>query len=309
MVAQFAALIDGKAIAAQIKTDVAREVRKLRDAGLPIRLVAVLAGQSPAARVYAENQARTCGELGIQYTLRELPQTVRQEELDGLLGELARDKSVTGIMLHMPLPPHINSQQSQYAIDLLKDVEGVNPGNIGHVVYGHSIIAPCTALAVVTLIESTGISLAGSEVAMVGASRITGKPTALLLSERGATVTLCDIHTRDLVPHTRRADVVVVAVGKPGLIDQRHIRPGAVVIDVGINRVAAVDAQGRPGWRTVGDVDFDSVRPIAAWITPVPGGVGPMTVAMLLRNTVRAARLVYGLEKPFGEVAGAPGDS
>ena len=306
MVAQNAALIDGKAIAARIKMDVAREVHKLREEGLPIRLVAVLAGQSPAARVYAENQARTCGELGIQYTLRELPQSVRQQELDGLLGDLARDTSVTGIMLHMPLPPQINSQQSQYAIDLLKDVEGVNPGNIGHVVYGHSIIAPCTALAVVTLIESTGIPLAGCEVAMVGASRITGKPTALLLSERGATVTLCDIHTRDLVAHTRRADVVVVAVGKPGLIDQRHIRHGAVVIDVGINRVASVDAQGRSGWRTVGDVDFDSVHPIAGWITPVPGGVGPMTVAMLLRNTVRAARLVYGLEKPFGEVTGVP---
>ena len=300
---QHAQIIDGKAIAARIKTEVAAEVRKLMATGLPVRLVAVLVGQFPAARVYAENQAKTCGELGIDYTLRELPETVRQEELEDMLRSLAADKSVTGIMLHMPLPAHINTQQAQYAIDLLKDVEGVNPGNIGHVVYGHSIIAPCTALAVVALIEATGISLVGAEVAMVGASRITGKPAALLLSERGATVTLCHVHTRDLIVHTRRADVVVVAVGKPGLIDQRHIRPGAVVIDVGINRIAVKDQKGQRIWRTVGDVAFDAISPIAGWITPVPGGVGPMTVAMLLRNTVRAARLVYGLEKPFGEAA------
>lgn len=295
-----AALIDGKAIAAGIKNQVAGEVRELRAAGLPIRLVAVLAGQSAAARVYAENQARTCTEVGIEYSLRELPQTVSQEELDALLRGLAADKAVTGIMLHMPLPPQINAQQSQYAIDLLKDVEGVNPGNIGHVVYGHSIIAPCTALAVVTLIESTGISLRGAEVTMIGASRITGKPTALLLAERGATVTICDINTRDVAEHSRRSDVVVVAVGKPGLVGVGHIRPGSLVIDVGINRIAVMDAAGKETWRTVGDVAFEEVRRVAGWITPVPGGVGPMTVAMLLRNTVRAARLVYGLEKPFG---------
>ncbi len=299
-----AKIIDGKAIAARIKQQVAADVQQLTAAGKPVRLVAVLAGHAPVSRVYAENQARMCREVGVDYTLRELPAEVTQDHLEDLLRQLAADSTITGIMLHMPLPPQINSQQAQYAIDMLKDVEGVNPANIGHVVYGYSIIAPCTALAVVALVEETGATLRGAEITVVGASRIVGKPVALLLTERGATVTLCQIYTRDLVVHTRRADILIVAAGSPGLIEGRHVRPGAVVIDVGINRVAVPDATGKTVQKTVGDVNFNSVAPQASWLSPVPGGVGPMTVAMLLRNTVRAARLVYGLERPFGKPQG-----
>jgi methylenetetrahydrofolate dehydrogenase (NADP+)/methenyltetrahydrofolate cyclohydrolase len=169
----------------------------------------------------------------------------------------------------------------------VKDVEGVNPANIGYVIYGHTLIAPCTALAVIELVKSTGVALRGAEAVVVGASEIAGKPIALLLAEQMATVTLCHIATRDLASHTRRADVLVVAVGKPGLIQAEHVREGSVVIDVGINRVTGPDGTKR----TVGDVEFETVKELAGWITPVPGGVGPMTVAMLLKNTLRSAEL------------------
>lgn len=294
-----AKIIDGKALAADIRRQVARDAAALLDKGLGIHLVAVLVGQPSAARVYADHQARTCRDLGIQYSLCEFAADITQARLNAELARLAADAAVTGIMVHLPLPAHLNTQETQYAIDVLKDVEGVNPANIGHVVYGHTIIAPCTALAAVELIESTGVPLRGAEVTVVGASRIAGKPIALLLAERQATVTLCHIHTRDLFVHTQKADILVVAAGKPGLITARHVQPGAVVIDVGINRIGAANAQGHPIEKTVGDVDFQSALPVAGWITPVPGGVGPMTVAMLLKNTLRAAKLVHQLERPF----------
>ncbi len=294
-----AKLIDGKILAMSIRQQVVRDAATLLEKGLGIHLVAVLVGHSPAARVYADNQARTCRDMGIRYSLLEFAADITQVQLNTELARLAADTTVTGIMVHLPLPAHLNTQETQYAIDVLKDVEGVNPANIGHVVYGHTIIAPCTALATVELIESTGVPLRGAEVTVVGASRIAGKPIALLLTERQATVTLCHIHTRDLFIHSQKADILVVAVGKPGLISAGHVKPGAVVIDVGINRVTTANAQGQLVAITVGDVDFQSVLPVAGWLTPVPGGVGPMTVAMLLKNTLRAARLVHKLEKPF----------
>jgi methylenetetrahydrofolate dehydrogenase (NADP+)/methenyltetrahydrofolate cyclohydrolase len=204
-----------------------------------------------------------------------------------LIHSLNHDGSITGIMLHLPIPAHLDATELQYQIHPVKDVEGVNPANIGHVVYGHTLIAPCTAQAVLELIESTGVSLRGAEAVVVGASEIAGKPISLLLTQRLATVTLCHIATRDLLLHTRRAEVLVVAAGKPGLITQDHVRDGAVVIDVGINRITQSDGSRK----TVGDVDFDAVAKRAAFITPVPGGVGPMTVAMLLKNTLRSAEL------------------
>ena len=200
---------------------------------------------------------------------------------------LNNDPAFTGIMLHLPLPAHLDATELQYKIDPVKDVEGVNPANIGYVVYGHTRIAPCTALAVIELIESTGVQLRGAEAVVVGASEIAGKPIALLLTERMATITTCHVATRDLALHTRRAEILVVAVGKPGLIAAEHVRHGAVVIDVGINRITLPDGTKK----TVGDVEFDSVKEKAGYITPVPGGVGPMTVAMLLKNTVRSAEL------------------
>ena len=294
-----ARIIDGKLLAAQIREQVSSDVQALKAMNRSVRLAAILVGSSPAARVYADNQARTFAQAGVEYELHELADQITQAELDAVLAALAKGPGVTAIMVHLPLPPHINTQQTQYHIDILKDVEGVNPANIGNVLYGHPIIAPCTALAAVALIDTTGVPLQGAEVTVVGASRIAGRPAALLLTERGATVTVCHIHTRDLVRHTQRAEILVVAVGKPGLIQPRHVRPGAVVIDIGINRVTATDAAGNSAMKTVGDVDFQAVSETASWITPVPGGVGPVTVAMLLKNTVRAARLVHGLDQPF----------
>src|SRR5258706_10181477 len=192
-------------------------------------------------------------------------------------------------MLPLPVSEQLDATELQYQIDPVKDVEGVNPANIGYVVYGHTLIAPCTALAVIELIKSTGVELRGAEAVVVGASEIAGKPIALLLTEQMATVTLCHIATRDLPAHTRRADILVVAVGKPGLIGAEHVREGAIVIDVGINRVKQPDGTSK----TVGDVIYESVEPRAAHITPVPGGVGPMTVAILLRNTLRSAQLLF----------------
>jgi methylenetetrahydrofolate dehydrogenase (NADP+) / methenyltetrahydrofolate cyclohydrolase len=294
-----AQLIDGKLLSAKIRDQVAAEVAVLKSQQKPVRLTAILVGDNPAALVYAENQRKTCAQVGIEYQLHTLPNTTTEKQLHAAIHTLNQDPTITGIFLHSPLPNNLDLQEAQYQIDVIKDVEGVNPANIGHVVYGHTIIAPCTALAVVELIDSTGVSLQGADVTVVGASRIVGRPLALLLTERNATVTLCHIHTKDTEAATRRADIVVVAVGKPWLVKACDIKPGAVVIDVGINRVKITDAFGKITEKTVGDVDFDPVSKIASHITPVPGGVGPMTVAMLLRNTLRAAKLVYKLESPF----------
>jgi methylenetetrahydrofolate dehydrogenase (NADP+) / methenyltetrahydrofolate cyclohydrolase len=296
-----ARLIDGKSLSSAIRARVAAGVADLRARNLPVHLVALLVGENPAACVYAANQQKTCDQLGIAYELLPLPANTSTKQLHATIHALNADPSVTGIFLHAPLPGGLDLPQAQYQIDILKDVEGVNPANIGHVVYGHTIIAPCTALAVVELIDSTGITLQGADVTVVGASRLVGRPLSLLLTERNATVTLCHIFTKDTAAACRRADVVVVAVGKPCLLHAEHVKPGGgtVVIDVGINRVQVTDSFGKTTDKTVGDVDFDAVRQVAGFITPVPGGVGPMTVAMLLRNTLRSARLVHGLEKPF----------
>src|SRR5678815_4945429 len=273
-----AKIIDGKALAEQVKQDVRRNVALLADRGLRPHLVAILVGESPEAELYAANQKKSCEAIGIGYELKKLPATTDSGQLAGTIKRLNVDAAVTGIMLHLPLPPHLDVAEMQYQIDPVKDVEGVNPANIGYAVYRHTLIAPSTALAAVKLIESTGVSLRGAEAVMVGASDIVGKPASILLTERMATVTLCHIATRDLAAHTSKADIVVVAVGKPNLIRAEHVREGAMVIDVGINRITLPDGTKK----TVGDVDFDAVKEKVGHLTPVPGGVGPMTVAMLM---------------------------
>lgn len=283
-----ATLIDGAALAEREKQIVYQRVLRLAESGRRPALTAVLIGSTPAGELYADRQAQACENVGIKYHLRKLPGDASPQSAADLLRSLSADPAVTGIMLHLPLPPQLDATELQYKIDPVKDVEGVNPANIGYVVYGHTLIAPCTALAVIELIESTGVPLRGAEAVVVGASEIAGKPIALLLTQRLATVTLCHIATRDLTSHTRRADVLVVAAGKAGLIGADHVKPGAIVIDVGINRIALPDGTKK----TVGDVDFPAVSRIAAYITPVPGGVGPMTVAMLLKNTLRSAELL-----------------
>ena len=286
-----ATVIDGAAIAREIKADVQRRVDALRAQGKSVRLAALLVGATPSGELYAQRQAESCKAVGVDYQLIPLPADVTQNEVKRQIRALNADASVTGIMMHLPLPPHLRAPRLQYEIDVVKDVEGVNPANIGYVIYGQTLIAPCTALAVVELIHSTNVELYGAEVVVVGASEIAGKPIALLLAEQMATVTICHIATRDLARHTRDADILVVAAGKAGLITGEHVKDGAIVIDVGINRIKQPDGT----MKTVGDVDFESVAKKAAYITPVPGGVGPMTVAMLLKNTLRSAELLYGL--------------
>ena len=279
--------IDGAALAASVNRQVQQRVGELARAGRKISLTAILVGSTAAGELYAKRQGEACAAVGIGYRLMTLPGDASFEMVSGVIGELNAEAGVTGIMLHLPLPGHLDATLLQYAIDPVKDVEGVNPANIGYVVYGHTLIAPCTALAAIELIESTGERIRGAEAVVVGASQIAGRPISLLLTERMATTTLCHIETRDLKAHTSRADILVVAVGKAGLITAEHVREGAVVIDVGINRIAGADGKKK----TVGDVDFETVREKASHLTPVPGGVGPMTVAMLLKNTVRSAEL------------------
>jgi len=284
-----AQIIDGSALAERIKREVADGVQQFAARGKAVHLTAILVGSTGAGELYAQRQAQACKAVGINYQLLTFPADITQRQLKQEIRRLNTDPSITGIMMHLPLPPHLDHARLQYEIDVVKDVEGVNPANIGYVVYGHTLIAPCTALSVIELIKSTGIKLEGAEAVVVGASEIAGKPITLLLAEQMATTTLCHVATRDVPAHTRRADIVVVAVGKPGLIGPDHIKDGAVVIDVGINRVTLPDGSKK----TVGDVDFEAVRPKAGYITPVPGGVGPMTVAMLLRNTLRSAEILH----------------
>jgi len=280
-----AAIIDGTALAERIKNDVRARAAAL---GRPVHLTAILVGGSHAAELYANRQADACRNVGIDYQLLKLPEEITAHDLKQEIRRLNIDPAVTGIMMHLPLPPQHNAARMQYEIDVVKDVEGVNPANIGYVVYGKTLIAPCTALSVIELIKSTGVPIRGAEAVVVGASEIAGKPIALLLAEQMATVTLCHIATKELLQHTRNAEILVVAVGKAGLIGAEHVREGAIVIDVGINRVTLPDGTKK----TVGDVQFDAVRAKASHITPVPGGVGPMTVAMLLRNTLRSAEIL-----------------
>jgi len=282
-----AKIIDGAALAMALQDEVAQRIALLAQAGRAVHLTAILVGSTAAGELYAERQRQACRAVGINYELRTLPGDIAPIDLARTIQSLNHDPAVSGIMLHLPLPGHLDATVMQYQIDPVKDVEGVNPANIGYVVYGHTLIAPCTALAVIELIKSTGVSLRGAEAVVVGASEIAGKPIALLLAEQMATVTLCHIATRDLQQHTRRAEILVVAVGKPGLIGAEAVQEGAVVIDVGINRVKQPDGTRK----TVGDVDFEPVRERVGWITPVPGGVGPMTVSMLLKNTLRSAEL------------------
>lgn len=288
-------LLDGVAIAAEIREAVALEVAQRSAAAGAIRLAVILVGADPAARQYAEGQRKRFGQVGMEYELVALPAAVSQAQLIEAVRQQNRDPRVTGVLLQMPLPPGLDSAAAQFAIDPAKDVEGVHPENLGALFHDQSRLCPCTAIAVVELAQRSGMTLRGAEAVVVGRSRIVGRPVAMMLTAMNATVTVCGSATRDLIAHTRRAELLVVATGKPRMISASHVRPGAVVIDVGINSVNELDSAGAPRTRTVGDVDFDSVAPLTAAITPVPGGVGPVTVAMLLRNTLAAANFKAAL--------------
>jgi methylenetetrahydrofolate dehydrogenase (NADP+)/methenyltetrahydrofolate cyclohydrolase len=278
-------IIDGRALANEVKDDLKRRVGALRKLGRPVRLDAILVGQEGSAAIYARNQARTCADVGIEHVLHQLPAGSSSDDIAGRVLLLNADEDVRAIMVHLPLPEGVDTERIQALIAPEKDVEGVNPANIGNVVYGRRSLVPCTALATMEMIESTGIELPGAHAVVVGASNIVGKPVVVLLMRAEATVISTNVYTTDLPALARTADVLVAAAGVPGLITAEMVKPGAVVIDVGINRVEGDDGR----MHTVGDVRFEEVSRVASAISPVPGGVGPMTVAMLLRNTVDAA--------------------
>ncbi len=279
-----ARLIDGKAVAAKIKEELKGEIEALKKEGKPLKLTAVQVGENEASAVYIKSQNKNCEKIGIDYELKTLDGGLNKEQIIAEVQKLNEDDSVTGIIVQLPLPQGIVPVEVQSAISVDKDVEGVNPANLGWITYGKPKLIPCTASAVVQLIESTGVDLYGKEVVMVGHSDIVGKPVALLLVNKFATTCICHVGTgeRGVLPdHVKRAEVLIVAVGKANLVKGEWIREGAIVIDVGINRVEG---------KIIGDVEFEEAKKKASWITPVPGGVGPVTTASLLRNTVLAAK-------------------
>ena len=273
-------LIDGIVV----KKRIIAEVKEYADQFVEVTsLVSILIGDVPEAAVYVRNQARGADQAGIPFKQVNWPSEIAQDECKTRILALNNDPKVLGIILQRPVPDHINVRSLQSAIHPLKDVEGMNPASIGNIVYSDVALAPCTAAASVALIKETGLKLEGLEVVMIGHSEIVGKPIAMMLMAEGCTVTVCHHMTRSVAMHSRRADVVVVAVGKAHLVKQDMIKPGAVVIDIGINQIDTPEGQ-----KIVGDVDTDAVINIAGWITPVPGGVGPVTVAILMRNAMVA---------------------
>ncbi|MFP4043224.1 MAG: bifunctional 5,10-methylenetetrahydrofolate dehydrogenase/5,10-methenyltetrahydrofolate cyclohydrolase [Rhodosalinus sp.] len=274
-------LLLGKPVRERILSEVSAYVNR---AGRIGRLVSISIGNVPEIMVYVRNQARAAAAVGLPFDQQLWSPDITQDACKALIHEMNDDPDVLGIILQRPVPGHINVRSLQSAIHPLKDVEGMNPASIGNIVYNDVAMAPCTAAAAVELIRSTGLAMQGLEVVMVGHSEIVGKPAANMLMAEGATVTVCHHMTRSVAMHSRRADVVIVAVGKPHLIGADMVKPGAVVVDIGINQVTAADGK----IDIVGDVDTDAVREVAGWITPVPGGVGPVTVAILFRNAMRA---------------------
>ena len=272
-----ATVIDGKALAAKVKEEV--RVKALKLSARP-GLAVIIVGDNPASRVYVNGKKKDCEECGFYSEEHALPGTAKQEELLALIEQLNERADIDGILVQLPLPTHLNEAKALELIKPEKDVDGFHIFNTGKLFNGLEGVIACTPKGAMEMIKSTGLSISGKEAVVVGRSNIVGKPMAMLLLQESATVTVCHSRTPDIAAHTRRADILVVAVGKPGLITADMVKPGAVVIDVGINRVDG---------KVVGDVDFESVSQVAGYITPVPGGVGRMTIAMLLDNTVKAA--------------------
>ena len=288
-----AKIIDGKAIAAQIREEAKNEVEALKDRGVTPCLAAVLVGDVAASKVYVKNKRQACEKVGITSVLRTPAADVSEPELLKLIDELNNDPAVHGILVQLPLPKHIDETKVIEAIDPSKDVDGFHPFNVGRLVIGLDTFRSCTPAGVQQLLLRSGIEVAGKHVVIIGRSNIVGKPMANIVvqKEKGAnaTVTICHSRTKNLNEICRQADILISALGKPEFVKPDMVKPGAVVIDVGINRID--DPSSDKGYKLVGDVDFEPVSKVASAITPVPGGVGPMTVAMLMVNTVKAARM------------------
>jgi methylenetetrahydrofolate dehydrogenase (NADP+)/methenyltetrahydrofolate cyclohydrolase len=277
-----ATIIDGKAIAAKLRKEIAVDAAALTAQGFQPGLAVVLVGEDPASRVYVSMKEKACTEAGIFSDEHKLPAETAEADLLALIDRLNNDSRIHGILVQLPLPGHIDTEKVLEAISPLKDVDGFHPYNVGRLVVGKPLFQPCTPYGVMVMLKESGFSLAGKEVVVVGRSNIVGKPVAFMCLQEHATVTICHSRTRDLAAQVGRADVVIAAVGKAEMIKGEWIKPGAVVIDVGVNRVGEK--------KLVGDVEFAAAAERASAITPVPGGVGPMTITMLLYNTVESAK-------------------
>ncbi|HRT22688.1 MAG TPA: bifunctional methylenetetrahydrofolate dehydrogenase/methenyltetrahydrofolate cyclohydrolase FolD [Anaerohalosphaeraceae bacterium] len=286
-----AKIIDGRQIAAQMREELKQRIAVLRQRGIQPGLAVILAGDDPASQSYVKSKAKACAEIGIYSVDNRLPAAVSEEELLSRIEQFNRNERVHGILVQLPLPEHIDEVRVLMAISPEKDVDGFHPVNVGKMVIGQRCFLPCTPHGIVQMLVRSGVQLEGAEVVIVGRSNIVGKPLANLLIQKSrlgnATVTVCHTKTRNLAEHVQRADIVIAAAGRPRTITAEMVREGAVVIDVGVNRVE--DPAAKNGYRLVGDVDFESVQQKASMITPVPGGVGPMTITMLLYNTVESA--------------------
>ena len=278
-----AQIIDGKALALRLREGIAQEVGALgKDTGITPGLAAVLVGDDPASAVYVRNKKIACEKAGLYPQEHRLPASTTQEVLLALVSQLNADPKIHGILVQLPLPSHVESKEILQAVSPEKDVDGFHPVNVGRLVEGNPVFVPCTPKGVIHMIDSTGEEIAGKRAVVIGRSNIVGKPVAMLLLHRHATVTVCHSRTKDLPAVVGEADIVIAAIGKPLFVTSEMVKSGAIVIDVGINRLA--------DGKLVGDVDFDRVKERASWLTPVPGGVGPMTIAMLLQNTLESAK-------------------
>ena len=278
-----AKIIDGKQISLDIKNELKEKVAKYKEQGIEITLVVVKVGNDPASAVYVRNKEKACGYVGINSKTLALPEETTEEELLNVVKELNEDKNVNGILVQLPLPKHIDESKVLLTIDSTKDVDGFHPVNVGKMVIGEDTFLPCTPAGIIEMIKRTDIDIEGKECVVIGRSNIVGKPMAMLMLKENATVTIAHSRTKDLKEVTKRADIIVAAIGKAKFVTADYVKEGAVVIDVGMDR----DENGK----LCGDVDFESVSKVASAITPVPGGVGPMTVTMLLVNCLRSVEL------------------
>jgi 5,10-methylene-tetrahydrofolate dehydrogenase/methenyl tetrahydrofolate cyclohydrolase len=285
-------IIDGKSIAADIQEEVktAVEAMQAKHNYVP-GLATVLVGENPASATYVRMKQKRCAEVGIRSMGHNLSEDISQEELEELVSDLNADPEVNGILVQLPLPDHLDEEAVLSAIDLAKDIDGFHPVNIGRLAMKgrDPLFIPCTPYGIMVLLEKSGVKISGSEAVVLGRSNIVGLPVAMLLQKANATITICHSRTKDLAAHTREADILIAAIGRTEMVTGDMIKPGAAVIDVGINQKE--DPTKKSGYRLVGDVEFDSAKEVAGAITPVPGGVGPMTIAMLLTNTLRAAEM------------------
>jgi len=276
-------LLDGKKLAQKIQQEIKKDVDLLKQASITPGLAVIMIGDDEASRVYVKKKAEACKEVGIYSVVHEMPDNIKEETIINTIKLMNENSSINGILVQLPLPEHINQTKILETIDPRKDVDGFHPFNMGRLFLGLDSFVPCTPLGVMKMFEEYEIDLKGKDVCVVGASNIVGKPMAALLLNAFATVDICHIYTKDLKEHTKKADIVIVGVGKAGLITEDMVKDGAIVIDIGINRLE--------NGKLVGDVDFENVSKKCSYITPVPGGVGPMTIAMLLANTIKATKL------------------